>query len=114
LIVPHRPHIIRDLLDIRGVSPPKIMEIDAITIMVALARAEKGSTILPFAAVQESIDAGHVVAVPIEEDFSWEVSVCYSNLRPLSDASQVALRLIREEVRRLIESGKWPSARLPE
>jgi len=112
LIVPHKPHIIRDMLEIRGLHP-KILEIDAITIMVALARAGKGSTILPLTAVQDAVDAGHVVAVPIEGEFTWEVSICYSNLRPLSEAAQVAVRLIREEVRRLIESGKWASATLP-
>src|SRR5690606_1677354 len=42
LIVPHPPHIIRELLDLRGINPPKTLEVDAITIMIALARAGKG------------------------------------------------------------------------
>lgn len=112
LIVPHEPHVIRDLLDMRGFGAAKMLEIDSITLMTGLARTGKGSAILPAGAVAEAIAAGYVVAVPIEEDMGWEVSICYSNLRPLTEAAQLSLRLIREEVEQLVEEGHWPNAKL--
>ncbi|QRG04649.1 LysR family transcriptional regulator [Xanthobacter dioxanivorans] len=110
LIVPHEPHVIRDLLDMRAGRTPQLMQVDSITLMVGLARAGRGSALLPRGGVAEAIDAGYVVAVPIEEDLSWDVSICYSNLRPLTEAAQLTMRIIREEMVRLVKHGHWPDA----
>lgn len=108
LILPHRPHVIRDMVDAAGVIPPSVIEVDANTLMIELARIGKGVTILPYPAVKSAVMAGQLAAMPIRSPtFSWDVSICYSNLRQLNEAGRVVLSLVRDEVVRLVRDGRW-------
>jgi LysR family nitrogen assimilation transcriptional regulator len=112
LILPNRPHILRDLVDQLPFKCPSFIEVGAITMMIELARAGKGYSILPHSAVDAAIAAGDIVALPIHgPNLSWEVSICYSNLRPLSAPAEVMRRLIRKELIRMVIEGHW-TARL--
>ena len=112
LIIPHRPHILRDLLDAQGFVPAGLVEADALSLMIALVRAGRGFTILPFTAVTDAIEAGHVVALPVDDGLTWEVSICSSRLRPPTPAAQAAEQLVRETVLRLVTAKDWKSAAL--
>lgn len=113
LILPHRPHVLRDLVDSLHLKQVDVMEVDSTSIMVDLARAGRGTTILPQGSVELSVRTGDVVALPIlNPTLSWQVSVCYSSVRPLSLGARVMLDLIRKEISRKISAGEWKPSRL--
>jgi LysR family nitrogen assimilation transcriptional regulator len=113
LIMPHAPHVIRDLVEEAGVEPEALVEIDSRAVMIELAHAGRGYALLPVSAAVRDIAAGRVVAIPIARpSVSWTVSLCHSKLRPLSPATAAVSRLLRGEVAELVRSGRWP-ARLP-
>jgi LysR family nitrogen assimilation transcriptional regulator len=113
LILPHRPHILRDLVDSLHLKQVQIMEVDSTSLMVELARKGKGVAILPQGSVELSVRTGDVVALPIlNPTLSWQVSVCYSGVRPLTLGARVVLDLIRKEISRKVSTGEWASTRL--
>jgi LysR family transcriptional regulator, nitrogen assimilation regulatory protein len=113
LILPHRPHILRDLVDSLRLKHVQIMEVDSTSLMVDLARNGKGVAILPQGSVELSVRTGDVVALPIlNPTLSWQVSVCYSGVRPLTLGARVMLDLIRKEISRKVSTGEWASTRL--
>ncbi|TFZ02914.1 LysR family transcriptional regulator [Ramlibacter henchirensis] len=112
LVLPHRPHVLRDLLDGLQFTKPHIIEVSATSVMVELARCGLGTAILPQASVDVAQRAGDVVALPIiNPALSWKVSVCYSSTRSLTPAAEVVLELLRAEVTKKVRSGSW-TARL--
>jgi LysR family nitrogen assimilation transcriptional regulator len=110
LVLPHRPHPIRELAHQAGIHPAALIEADAMGIMLELARAGKGYTILPLLAATRDASAGWVVPIAIRAPgMSWAVSICHSNLRPLGEAAGIVLRLIHSEVANLVREGRWPA-----
>jgi LysR family nitrogen assimilation transcriptional regulator len=108
IILPHRPHVLRDIVDQAGLNPAAVIEVDALTLMIELVCAGKGVTLLPRHAVNNGV-AGHIVAVPLADaGMNWDVTLCCSSMRPLSDAAEETYRAIRAEVARLVSSGMWP------
>lgn len=108
LILPHRPHPIRELALQAGIKSTNVIEVDALGIMVELARTGTGYTILPAPAVSSEAAAGTVVRTPIRDPaLSWPVSLCYANWRPLSPAAQAVFRMLRSEVASLVHQGRW-------
>jgi LysR family nitrogen assimilation transcriptional regulator len=114
LILPHRPHPIRELALQAGIRSTSVIEVDALGIMVELARTGIGYTILPAPAVSSDVAAGTVVRIPIRDPaFSWPVSLCYANWRPLSPAAEAIFRMLRTEVASLVHQGRWSGRLAP-
>jgi LysR family nitrogen assimilation transcriptional regulator len=114
LILPHRPHPIREITLQSGIRPAAVIEVDAMGIMVELARAGVGYTILPGPAVMREIAAGTVVRIAIRDPgLSWTVSLGYANWRPLSAAAETIFRLMRSEISSLVHQGRWPARLVP-
>jgi LysR family nitrogen assimilation transcriptional regulator len=110
LILPHRPHIIRELVHQTGIQPVSIIEVDAPGIMIELAHAGRGYAILPLTCVTIHVAAGFVRAIPIQHpSISWTATLSYSKLRPLSPAARAIFKLICDEVGGLVQSGRWPA-----
>lgn len=108
LILPNRPHVLRDLVDRLPYPEPAIIEVGAITLMIEMARADRGYCILPRSAVDNAVASGTVVALPIHEpNLSWEVSICHSNLQPLSAAAEVVRHVMRKELIRMVHEHGW-------
>jgi LysR family transcriptional regulator, nitrogen assimilation regulatory protein len=113
LILPHRPHILRDLVDSLQLKQQSVMEVDSTSLMIELARAGVGTTILPRGSVEHAVRARDVVALPIvNPPLSWQVTVCYSRLRPLNLGTKVTLDLLRKEITRKVKMGEWGPCRL--
>lgn len=113
LILPHRPHVLRDLVDGLHLPRESYMEIDSTSLMIELARTGNGTTILPRGSVESALRSGNLVALPIvNPTLSWQVSVCYSNVRPLSLGAKVMLNLMRKEITQKVISGEWGPGRL--
>jgi LysR family nitrogen assimilation transcriptional regulator len=114
LILPHRPHPIREIALQSGIRPATVIEVDAMGIMVELASAGVGYTILPGPAVAREIASGAVVRVAIREPgLSWMVSLGYANWRPLSAAAEAIFRLMRSEISSLVHQGRWRARLVP-
>ena len=108
LILPNRPHVLRDLVDELNFKRLVIVEVGALSMMVEMAKSGKAHTILPRSAVDSALATGGLVALPIHEpNPSWEVSVCYSKVRPLSSAAEIVLKLLRTELRPKVRVGEW-------
>jgi LysR family transcriptional regulator, nitrogen assimilation regulatory protein len=110
LILPHRPHVIRELVQQTGVQPAEIIEVDAPGLQIELARAGRGWAILPLTCVTTHLAAGQVCAVPIHQpSLSWTATLSQSALKPLTAPAAAAFKLLREEVAALVKSGRWPA-----
>lgn len=107
MILPHRPHALRDIVDQNGFQPKEIIEVDALTLMVELTKVHKGVTLLPRLTLNQVSDADVVVMPLADPGMSWDVTLCYSSLRPLSEAARQVHRSVRAEVKRLVMSGRW-------
>jgi LysR family nitrogen assimilation transcriptional regulator len=113
LILPHRPHILRELVDSLHLNHVEVVEIDSASLMIELAASGIGITILPRESVSHAVRAGDVIALPIlNPTLSWQVTVCYSNVRPLSLGARVVLDLLRKDISHRVTSGEWPHGRL--
>ncbi|BBD98425.1 LysR family transcriptional regulator [Sphingobium amiense] len=107
MILPHRPHTLRDLVDQNGFMPSEIIEVDALTLMVELVNQGKGVTLLPGPTLNQ-VSHSNVAVVPLTDPgMNWDVTLCYSSLRPLSEAALAVHRCVRTEVRRLVMTGRW-------
>jgi LysR family nitrogen assimilation transcriptional regulator len=107
MILPHRPHTLRDVVDQSGFVPSEIIEVDALTLMIELVMERKGVTLLP-RLTSKQVGGSEVVVLPLSDPgMSWDVTLCYSSLRPLSEAAKEVHRSIREEVKRLVLTGRW-------
>lgn len=110
LILPHRPHAIRELVQQTGVQPVEIVEVDAPGLQIELARTGRGWAILPLTCVTTHLAAGQVCAIPIHQpSLSWTATLSHSALKPLAPAAAAAFKLLREEVAALVKSGRWPA-----
>jgi len=108
LILPHRPHILRTIVDEIAVNDVPIIEVNAITLMFELASANQGYAILPGNSLNHAIAAGDVVALKIIEPvLSWDVSIWHSSLQELSEPALIVRQLVHDEVVSLIREGRW-------
>lgn len=107
MILPHRPHALRDIVDQNGFKPHEIIEVDALTLMVELVKERQGVTLLPRPTLNPISDPDVVVIPLADPGMNWDVTLCYSSLRPLSEAAKEVHRSVRAEVKRLVMSGRW-------
>lgn len=109
MILPHRPHALRDILDQNGFIPEDVIEVDALTLMTELVCEGKGVTLLPKLSANW-FRGRDVTVVPLLDDgMHWDVALCYSSVRPLSCATREVHRAIKAEVKRLVQTGRWPA-----
>jgi LysR family transcriptional regulator, nitrogen assimilation regulatory protein len=114
LILDNKPHVARRLVEPYITNKTKVIEVSALSLILELARQGQGYGILPSSAVAYHVASNKVVAIPIvEPSLNWEVSICYSTLRPLSDAAELVLDAIRAEVMNRVKSGDWAATLAP-
>jgi LysR family nitrogen assimilation transcriptional regulator len=83
-------------------------EVSATDMLVRVVRAGIGWTLLPWSAVSDDINRGHVVALPIRNlTLRRELAICVSDTLPLSNAAQLVRDSIGEIVKDLISSKQW-------
>lgn len=113
MILPHRPHALRDIIDQNGFVPSEVIEVDALSVMIALVREKKGVTLLPHLTLTQAAVSDAMIVPLADPGMNWDVTLCYSSLRPLSEAAQEVHRAIRTEVKRLVTSGRWQARLIP-
>src|SRR5262249_55591659 len=77
LIEPYPPHVIRSRAHEAGLQPSRLIEVDALSLMVELAHRGKGFSLLPMTAVRLELLSGYISTMVIEKPaLSWSVSLC--------------------------------------
>jgi len=103
LILPARPHGLRVLIDRTlekvGVTANVQMELDAMASTLGLVEEGVGYTILCDAAVRPLVAAGRIRSWPIEAPvMTRQLMLATSTQRPMSVATRVVAKLIRQQV----------------
>ena len=103
LILPARPHGLRVLIDRTlekvGVTANVQMELDAMASTLGLVEEGAGYTILCDAAVRHLVAAGRIRSWPIEAPtMTRQLMLATSTQRPMSVATRVIAKLIRQQV----------------
>ncbi|MFN3984523.1 MAG: LysR family transcriptional regulator [Rhodocyclaceae bacterium] len=101
LVIPSRPNAIRMLVETElaahGVRPRIALEIDGVGAILDLVAAGLGSAILPLGAVQTASEPQRFTASPIvEPELRCQVFVASSARRPVTNAQQAMLELLKE------------------
>jgi LysR family transcriptional regulator, nitrogen assimilation regulatory protein len=112
LVLPSWPSTIRQRIDTALMDAQLTYqlagEVSATDMLVRIVRAGIGWTLLPWSAVSDDINRGHVVALPIRNlTLRRELSICVSDTLPLSIAAQSVKDSISAIVRDLISSKHW-------
>jgi LysR family transcriptional regulator, nitrogen assimilation regulatory protein len=110
LILPHEPHFARDLIRQSGLIIKQVLEVDAMTMMLELARMGTGYAILPQISAQTYLMAGQLVAIPIRNpSITWTVSIAQARPARATDVATVIGDLLKAELQSAIVEGQWPA-----
>jgi LysR family nitrogen assimilation transcriptional regulator len=119
LILPSAPSTIRQRIDAAFLAEHLtyrlVSEVSATDMLVRLVTAGLGWTVLPWAAVAEYVEQGHVgIASISQRPLLRELSLCVPDALPLSRAAEVVRDRVVMILERLLASGDWLGAtRLP-
>jgi LysR family nitrogen assimilation transcriptional regulator len=109
LILPHRPHIRRDVLDAAGITGYKTIEVDVHDLLVHYVVTGKGAAVMPLKSVETEVKAGIVSTVPICSPMLQQImSLCWANGKENMRQAQAIRDLIRQLTRDLVANGTWP------
>ncbi|MCX4831783.1 LysR family transcriptional regulator [Streptomyces sp. NBC_01016] len=119
LVMPTSGHALRALIESAAARAGARIEVAAQTnsmpVQKQLARAGHGWTILPGVGIAEDVAAGELSAAPLCEPAAWRSIVLGT---PRTGRTPPAVNVVAQELVRqvnaAVESGRWPSARLPE
>lgn len=118
LILPSTHHGLRMLVESlaarHGFAPRIAVELDGSIALIKRMVAEGcGGTLLPEAAVRDEIAAGVLRSCRLSDpEVSRQVGLVLARNRVVPDGLWAIVRLIKDEVARLVASGEWPDARL--
>jgi LysR family nitrogen assimilation transcriptional regulator len=112
LALPSQPHGLRVLVDEActraQTSLTVAMELDTLPTICDLVAAGTIRTILPLTAVQADLAAGRVMAQKITDPvISRELILAHAPHRAAASVTKAAVRLIRNHIDRLVQSGLW-------
>lgn len=112
LILPGPDHGLRLLLDqlaqSAGFELLPAVETDSLRLQIDLAKSGRGLTILPLVSVFREVERGELVAASLKEpEVSRQLILALPSDRRLTAATLKMEEMIRGEVRRLVEEGRW-------
>jgi LysR family nitrogen assimilation transcriptional regulator len=109
MILPARPHGLRVLIDNEldklGVSASIVFEVDAMPSTLSLVEQGVGYTVLSVGAVRHLLNAGRIRSWSLTEPtLRRELLLATSTQRPMSVATRLVARLIRDEVQAILRN----------
>jgi LysR family nitrogen assimilation transcriptional regulator len=116
LILTSRPNSIRVLVESslkKHGTPNIVMEVNSVPLLLELVEAQLGHTILPYSAIQGSLQKQLLSASKLE-DLSLNWVIATSRERPLSAGASRAQELMRQIIDQATATGRWQHARKPE
>lgn len=117
LILPHRPHPIRVLVDrltVRsGLRPHVIYETDGNTTIRGLVERGLGATLFSLGTTWTyAVEAGQLVAVPFSSPLvNWKMYLASTRREAGALAVSRVREIMEQELDKLLDSGAWPTAR---
>lgn len=91
----------------QGLELDILLEADALPVVRRLVAQGTGATILPIEAVRQEVEAGRLIAIPLEPKLSRGLVVARSLGRPASDAVERFCVALRREAMEMVEAGLW-------
>ena len=118
VILPARPHGLRVLIDNEleklGVVANVVFEVDAMPSTLSLVERGVGYTVLSEGAVKHLLNAGRIRSWSLTEPtLMRELLLATSTQRPMSVATRLVARLIRDEVQTILRGSNQPPDRTP-
>ncbi len=115
VILPARPHGLRVLIDNEleklGVTANVVFEVDAMPSTLSLVERGVGYTVLSEGAVKHLLNAGRIRSWSLKEpSLRRELLLATSTQRPMSVATRLVARLIRDEVQTILRGDTAPAA----
>ena len=116
VILPARPHGLRVLIDNEleklGVVANVVFEVDAMPSTLSLVERGVGYTVLSEGAVKHLLNAGRIRSWSLTNPtLMRELLLATSTQRPMSVATRLVARLIRDEVQAILHGGDEPADR---
>lgn len=116
LVLPSDPHGLRIAIETTAAKARVRLtiaaQVDSLSLSKKLAVAGGVYALLPRVAVQEEIERGGLVAVPIHQPLVRQLFVAMQSSAESPRAILQVERIVRSEVAALVANGGWPSARL--
>lgn len=116
MILPSRPHGLRTLIETammsQHLSPRVELEMEAMSSAISLVERGLGYTVLPYASVHQLAETGRIKVWPLEKpSLKRMLTLATSTQSPSTEITKVLLKLVRDEVHRVVATGPWrPSA----
>lgn len=115
LLMPARPNSLRGVLEqaceAQGLQLQVAVEVSSPHTIVQLARAGLGVAVLPWSTLAGTAEAELPRARIVEPELQRSIAVCVATDAPQSPALIAVRRLLAEEMRALVASGRWQGAR---
>jgi LysR family transcriptional regulator, nitrogen assimilation regulatory protein len=117
LALPGIDHGVRSLIEVavrrHGLQLPRPAVVaNSMSVMRRAVQAGWASSVMPWAAVCDDIQAGAVRAIPLDPPLARRVHVCVDRDVQLSLAGQAMKDLLIAQTRQRVRSGEWPGAQL--
>ena len=114
LVLPSEGHALRELVAEKsakqGISLHVRVDADSFRIQKELVERAIGYTVLPFAAVHKEVGENRLCAAPISNPgIRRRLVLATRSDRAVSQASAKLRKMLKQEMKRSIESGIWPS-----
>ena len=115
MILPSRPHGLRTLIESAMMSQhlaPRVeLEMEAMSSAISLVERGLGYTVLPYASVHQLAESGRIRVWPlISPSLKRMLTLATSTQSPTTDITTMLLKLVRDEVHRVVATGPWRPA----
>lgn len=115
MILPSRPHGLRTLIDsalvTQHLSPRVELEMEAMSSAISLVERGVGYTVLPYASVHQLVESGRICAWPLRRpSLKRTLTLATSTQSPATETTRALLKLVRDEVHRVVATGPWRPA----
>ncbi|WP_030539478.1 LysR substrate-binding domain-containing protein [Sphingobium sp. DC-2] len=112
LALPSQPHGLRMVIENAANKAKATLKVkfeaDSFLVLKEIAELGLGYTTLPFSAVRHEVEAGRLKYAPLAEPtIMRQLVLGSSDQHQLSRAAQTVIRLLREEIRDLVQQGLW-------
>jgi LysR family transcriptional regulator, nitrogen assimilation regulatory protein len=116
LVLPSDPHGLRIAIETTAAKARVRLtiaaQVDSLALTKRLASSGAAQALLPRVAVQDELDQGTLVAIPIVPVLERQLFVAMQSSAESPRAILQVEQIVRNEVAALVTSGAWPSARL--
>ena len=114
LVLPSEGHALRELVEDKaakqGISLHVRVEADSFRIQKELVERAIGYTVLPFAAVHREVAGNKLCVAPISEPgIKRRLVLATRSDRAVSQAASKLRKMLKQDLKRAIESGIWPT-----